>query len=814
MPELGIGDLVTSAIMSFRLSLALGASALILAIPALAQAGPSTEAAAAAQQSPDSADIVVTAQKRTERLQDVPLAVTALSGAALASRQITDTSGLVQAVPSLSFQQGNNPTNTTFRVRGVGTSLFSQGVESSVSVVVDGVVAARQAQNFTDFADVERVEVLRGPQGTLFGKNATAGVINVVTARPSNTLTATASATIAEDDEYRASGTVSGPLAEGLKARVTGYYNNVGGYADNVKTGSAANGFKSWGVRGKLEWDATSNLNFLLSGDYRKSDADCCNAILVKANNPQRALLNGPAVIAADSNQLWNNDATFADSVQKTVSLEGDLDLGFGTATSLTAYQDFDLKNNFEVDRNGFDTPVFISATSTAQQNYNHGETRVRQFSQEVRLASKSGGRFNYVVGAYYSNLDLDRSFSRRRALCATGVFGQACTPTSYQSLASIATNRSTNISGFGQIDYELFRHFKLIGGARLQHETNGVTGERTGVIAPGDATFGGTASSRAGVRASDTALTGKLGAQYEFSRRAQLYATYTRGYKGLGFDTEITADFAGQKPVLPEYVNAYEIGFKGQTSDGLLSVAAAAFLADYTNLQIQANRSDPTTNILSYVQTNAGKSQTKGFELESTLRPFRGFSLNTAVTYVKTSIDADGLNCPTQYQAAAATYAVGAAHRINTCYKYQYLNAAGAVVTSGATQDVRGGVLPASPAWRINFSPRYEHAISPALTGFVQLDYSYQSSENFAVEQDPLLVQKGYSLVDLSFGLRRPDSRYSLTFYAKNLFDKNFYTSMSTATLFPTNTTTLDIYANRPKNAHRYLGMTLGVKL
>jgi iron complex outermembrane receptor protein len=759
-------------------------------------------------------DIVVTAQKRTERLQDVPLAVSVLSAATLAAREINDTTNLVQAVPSLSFQQGNNPTNTTFRIRGIGTSLFSQGVESSVSVVVDGVVAARQAQNFTDFADIERVEVLRGPQGTLFGKNATAGVISVITARPSNQFEAQANATIAEEGEYRISGTASGPLTQNLKARLTGYYNDVGGYAENTKTSTNANGFESWGVRGKLEWNVASNLDLLLAADYRKSNADCCNGILVKANNPQRTVLAGPVLIAPDSNQVWNNDQTFADSTQKTISLQGDLDLGSATLTSITAYQDFNLRNNFEVDRIGYDTPVFISPTATAQQNYNYGETHVRQFSQELRVSSRGGGRLSYVGGVYYSNLDLDRSFARRRALCATGTFAQACTATSFQSLASQATNRSTSIAGFGQLEYELLTHFKLIGGVRLQHETNSVAGERLGVIVPGDGTFGGTASARAKQSASDTALTGKVGAQYEFSRRAQLYATYTRGYKGLGFDTEITADFAHQKPVLPEYVNAYEVGFKGQTSDGRLTVAAAAFLADYTNLQIQANRSDPTTNIVTYIQTNAGSSQTKGFELETTWRPFTGFSVNAAATYARARLNADGLNCPTQLQAGAPTYAVGAAHPTNLCYKYQYVTVSGTTAVSAATQDVRNGVLPASPAWRVNVSPRFEHALGQTLQGFLQIDYSFQSKQGFAVEQDPLLVQKAYSLVDLSIGVHRPDSRYTLTFFVKNLFNQNFYTSISSATLLPSNTTTLDIYANRPKNADRYVGGTLSVKI
>lgn len=759
-------------------------------------------------------EIVVTAQKRTERLLDVPLADTALSGSALAARQINDTSSLVAAVPSLSYQQGNNPTNTTFRIRGIGTALFSQGVESSVSVVVDGVVAARQAQDFTDLADIERVEVLRGPQGTLFGKNATAGVISVVTARPTETFEAEANATIAERGEYRGNGTVSGPLTDTLKARLTGFYNEIGGYAYNIKTDQHVNGNRSRGLRGKLEWDPSGNLDLLLTGEYRKSNADCCNGILVQASNPQRPLLNGGARIASDSDQVWNNGATFADSLQKTVSLEGNLDLGTVKLTSITAYQDFDLRNNFEGDRFGFDTPIFIAPGALAQFNYNYGRTHIRQLSQEARLASNGAGRLSYVLGAYYSHLNLDREFARRAALCTSGVLAQPCTPAAFTSLASQATNRVSSVAGFGQVEYRLWGGLKAIGGLRLQHETNSVAGERLGVLQAGDVPFGGQPSARAERSAADTALTGKVGLQYEFSRRAQAYATYTRGYKGLGFDTEIGANFASQNPVLPEYVNAYEVGFKGQTADGLFGLSVAAFVADYTNLQIQANRSDAATNVISFVQTNAGSAETKGFEVEATLHPVRGLSIGASGTYARARFDAVGLNCPTQFQAGAALYGLGASRPTNSCYRYQYLTAAGVLATSGPVQDVRNGTLPASPAWRIQISPRYEHDLVGDYQGFAELDYRYQSRQGFAVEQDPLLVQQAYSIVDLSIGARQREGRYSVAIFVKNLFDKSYYTSMSSATLFPTNTTTLDIYANRPKDADRYVGATFGIRL
>nr|WP_214648312.1 TonB-dependent receptor [Novosphingobium aerophilum] len=774
-----------------------------------------TSGAAAQEAAPESAgEIIVTAQKRQERLQDVPLAVTAVTGQALENRQINDTSSLVAVVPSLTFQQGNNPTNTSFRIRGVGTSLFSQGVEPSVSVVVDGVVAARQAQNFSDFADIERVEVLRGPQGTLFGKNATAGVINVVTARPSSELQARGTLTIAEMNEYRASGTVSGPITEGLKARVTGYFNSVGGFQNNIATGKKDGGFESWGVRGKLEWDATDNLTFLASAEYRKNDANCCQQVLVRAVNPLRSQVNGGALIAPDTNQVWNNSQTYANSDQKTYSLEGDLDLGWAKLTSITAYQDFKLTNNFEVDRLGATVPIFITASANALFDLNQGFTGTKQFSQELRLDSAGSGPFTYTVGGFYSNLNLDRTFQRRRATCVAGVFGQPCATANirYGSFSAASKLKNEHIAAFGQAELSVVDKLKVLAGLRVQHESISVTGSQLGVLVAGDASFG-TINPSGTQRASDDAVTGKAGLKYEFSRRAQVYASYTRGYKGQGIDTEPTANFSNNPVIQPERVNAYEVGFKGSTSDGSLSVAAAAFLADYTNLQVQANRGDPTNGVIAFQPTNAGSSRTKGVEIEATLRPSRHFSVGAAVTYQKATLDVDGLNCPTQFQPTATTVSIGGVRPVNACYKYQFTAPNGSVGTSGLIQDIRGGQLPVSPEWRINFSPRWEGPVTSSLNGFVQVDLSYQSDVQFAIEQDPLQTQDGYALVDASIGLSAPDSRYTLTVFVKNLFNQNFYTTTSSAALINTNLSVVDVYAFRPKNADRYFGASFGFR-
>ena len=758
---------------------------------------------AAPQEPLDGTDIVVTAQKRAERLQDVPLAVTAVSADTLANRQINDSSSLVQAVPSLTFQQGATPTNSSFRIRGIGTALFGQGVESSVSTVVDGVVAVRQTQGFTDLADIERVEVLRGPQGTLFGKNATAGVISVTTARPSREFEGRGEATIAEHGEYRARGTVSGPISDTLRARLTGFYNDVRGIARNIATDSWDNGSKSWGVRGKLEWDATENLNLLFTGEYRKTEADCCASTWIAITNPNLQALVGPITATRNNRTLNDETVTYSNSDQQTYSLQADWDLGAATVTSISAYQSYNLDVNQPIERINSTVPLFVGAAAPyAMWSQNHGQVDLSAFSQELRIANNGGGDLNYVAGVFYMHSDIKRPFDRRRVRCTAGTFGQPCAPenTIYQSSASNIRLKQDSVAVFGQVDYRIVGGLKAIGGLRVQYEKGTNGGSRIAPIVVGDAVLPGNAPVSGSITADDTAVTGKAGLQYEFSRNAQVYASYTRGYKGLGYEMEISADLANQRVLEPEHVNAYEIGFKGRTSDGVLSVSTALFLADYSNLQVQANRSDIAAGVVQFVSTNAGKSQTKGFEIEATVRPDDNFSLIGAVTYSDATIDIDGLNCPQQFNAAAP---IMSGMPTNICYR----TAAGVT----PTQNLRGATLPVSPKWKISIAPRYEAQIPGTdYAGFAQVGLNFQSAMNFSVEQDPLLEQPAYTLVDASIGVKQIDGRYSLTLFVKNLFDENYLTSIGHTSFLGGN---YDLVGTFNKDADRYFGATLGVK-
>jgi len=772
------------------------------------EAAPSTQGAVALE------EVVVTAQKRLERLQDVPLAVTAVSAEALQSRQINDTVSLTRAVPSLSFQPGTNSQSSGFRIRGIGTQLFSLGVEASVSTVIDGVVAARQTQSFADFADIERIEVLRGPQGTLFGKNATAGVISIVTARPTQEFAASVDATAAEGQEYRIKGTVSGPLSDSVRARASSYYNRVGGYVDNVASGSDVNDVEGWGARGKLEWDATSDLLLTLTADYRYSDGDCCNSVLVSIVNPVVQQLNGP-ITATRKNRNINEDVVaFNTDKQWTGAVQADWDLGAVTLTSISAYQRYENASNNPVDKLNNPVPTFLGPGSAFSKfDDNGGTIDLDQYSQELRIGSNGENDLTYVLGAFYSNVSLDRDFFRRRAVCSAGTLGQVCPAPVFQSSSLAAVNKTESSAAFGQAEYRVFGELKLLGGVRVQHESTSTRGTRTAAPIPGDSPLPGNPNSSGTRSASDTAVTGKGGLKYEFSRSAQTYATWTRGYKGLGFNTELATDFATQKPVLPEHVTAYEIGFKGRSPGGLFGVAIAAFRADYTNLQIQANRSDPTTGSVQFVQTNAGSSQTQGVEIEADLQPLDTLSASLAFTYADSEVEVNGLNCPLEFQAGAPILTGN--FPTNTCYRSRLPNASGALVTSGPIQDIRGGSLPYAPKYRVNFTPRYEDTIPGTnLQGFAQLGINYYSRQQFAIEQDPLLVQKAYTLVDATLGASTSDGRYTVSLFARNVFDRHYVTSVAHTSTLATTANPFDLAAFVNKDADRYFGINMRMKL
>ena len=384
--------------------------ALALAMPALAQ-GQAADEAQPATDAPPAADtatgneIVVTATKREQTLQDVPVAVSVTTAQTIERAQIRDLKDLTTVVPSLRVSEHQTSTQTDFIIRGFGNGANNAGIEPSVGVFVDGVYRSRSAAQITDLPDIERIEVLRGPQSTLFGKNASAGVISIVTQKPKFTFGGNVEASYGNYNALVIKGVVTGPLSETVAASLAAGYNRRDGFITNPITGGKVNDRDRWFVRGQLLFQPSSNLSIRLIGDYAKVKEVCCAAEFIKVGARTgiiTGLLGGQVNNPADpfGGKFYANfDPT--NSVENYgVSGQIDYEMGPLTLTSITAYRESKTKANFDTD--------FTSGDLLRGANY--GAVNVKTFTQELRLQANLVDRINVLLGAFYFHENVDQS--------------------------------------------------------------------------------------------------------------------------------------------------------------------------------------------------------------------------------------------------------------------------------------------------------------------------------------------------------------------------------------------------------------------
>jgi iron complex outermembrane recepter protein len=739
------------------------------AIPAHAQVADAGEARAE-----ESNVIIVTATRRAESLQDVPVAVTALSGEALDNVGVFSVETLSQVVPSITFTQSTNDQNNSVNIRGVGTSVFSQGVESSVSIVIDDVVMARQAVGFQDLADIERVEVLRGPQSTLFGKNASAGVISVTTQNSTERLSGSVDAAIAEGGEYTVRGTLSGKIGGAFSGRITGYYRSFDGHIENAD-GRSLNGYENWGVRGKILFEPDPDFRFTLIADYRESDQDCCIYVARDTSGVLGAGANGrldgflaPVVPGRENAQSNVNAPVFNNSDQIGFSGKAEIGLGGGyTLTSISAYRKYNFENNIDVDQLPFEEPIpgFITF------DINGGTTGISQMSQEVRLVSPQGPPIDFVLGGFAFILDLDRTFQRRFEIALpAGPVRRINQSTFFDSAVS-----TTNLALFGSTNIYLSDQTVLFGGARVINEKleYRINRDPANVLVPGDRPFGGPLGVRANPtgESEDTAFTGDVGIRHQFTPDLNVYARYARGYKGRAIDTEVGAP-PNVEPIEAETSDAFELGIKSVLFDGDLTLNLAAFQTEFDNFQEQAAVlvENPAQLLVAETRlTNVGSVRTRGIELEALFTPSKYTFIQAGLSWTDAEIT-DFANAPCHFGQTAATGCVPVT-----------LDDRGTPGTGddivANLQDLSGSRLPNAPEWRLTGMARQKIPVGASFTPFVQVSGSWQSEVNFSLTGDPRTVQGSYAIVNLAAGVEAEDGSWSVTVFVNNAFDQ-FYAS------------------------------------
>ena len=377
------------------LSLGVGLTALAaVQVPANAQENGDEESSRTLQ------TVTITATKREQTLQDVPVAVSVVDDSVIEKAAIVDLNDLQSIVPSLRIGQYQTSANTNFVIRGFGNGDNNAGIEPSVGVFIDGVYRSRSAAQIADLPNIERVEVLRGPQSTLFGKNASAGVISVVTKKPEYEFGGSGEATVGNYNMFRVAGDVTGPITDKIAYSLGANYNTRDGYAEDKNTGADVNDRDRWGVRGRLLIEPTEDLSFRIIGDFDKINEICCVAANV-VNGP-----TGAAVMALGgmldpndpfSYEVYNNINSTNKVENSGLSLQGDYDMGFASLTSITAYRTSKLATDQDSD-----------FTSADLLGHNANDTDIDTFTQEIRLTSNGTGKLDWMIGAFYFDETVD----------------------------------------------------------------------------------------------------------------------------------------------------------------------------------------------------------------------------------------------------------------------------------------------------------------------------------------------------------------------------------------------------------------------
>jgi iron complex outermembrane receptor protein len=713
-------------------------------------------------------ELVVTAQKREERLQDVPVAVSVVSGDRIESSGAVNLEGAQYLVPTLNFRKSGTTINQTVYMRGIGTATFSIAGEPSISTVVDGVVYSRSGEAFSDLIDIERMEVLRGPQGTLFGKNTSAGVVNIVTKRPGDEPGGYAEAGyFTNGGEVRLRGAADLPFSATAKGRITAFYGEYGGNIRNLATGSRVNGYEHYGVRGVLTAEPSPDLSLTFIADYRKSDDDCCAELIgtLPTNLTATAL---PTPRAEKTREVNQNLVTATIEKSGGISMQADWSVGDQTVTYIGSYREYD---NTEVRDGDWLPRAFVGFNEL----HDLGPQTSNTITQEARLTSPADDMVTYVLGAYYSRAETERTFTRNDIVCTLTPAPATLTPcttagTVVTRPSGSATFGSTfkNYALFGQGVINVSDQLGLIAGLRYTSDKlsvfHGRTSPLTGPgIQPSFGPFNG--------RTSNTNLSGKAGLQYEVVPETTAYATYSRGYKGPAFNVFFNLTATGTNVIEPETANSFEAGFKNTLLDGQLVLNVAGFYAEYHNFQ--ANNPDLVAGVLVTRFTNAGEVSTRGAEVDLLFRPQDELTISGGLAYTDAHV--------VQFKIPTNGVITG-------------------VVPAGTS-------LAYAPKWKGSLGFDYRILTGTAFDVAIGAQSSFQSKQ--ISQFDAALANRlgttigGYGLVDLSVALVDVDDRFRFSALVKNVFDESFASAITSGG--PGGSFRYII----PREADRYFGLT-----
>jgi outer membrane receptor protein involved in Fe transport len=726
--------------------------AMLLAASALA--GP---AAAFAQEAPAESqggldDIIVTAQKRAEGLSDVPISISAVSGKQVESYGQTNLEQISSSVPNLKITQ--TAIANRIAIRGIASG-DNKGFEQSVAMFVDGVYYGRDQLSRLPLVDMERVEVLRGPQPTLFGKNAIAGAVNITTRSPTDEFEGTVSGLYEfNHKELQLTGVLSGPLSDGIEARVVGYHRSMDGYFYNQKLKRNEPNVDEYYVRGKVEFDKGGPLAAELKLEYADFAMKGQPRDVFGAVGNYNAVFQGPFFVSTVPDYVREDNGYESRNKVFGATLNADLEIGEHTLTSVTSLLDYKTREIVDVDFSGIS---FLDGTNL-REDY-------RQFSQELRLTSPGGEAFNYIGGVYYQHAKLDvQDFT----LFNPTFLGLGAP---FNALGDTRNDRdysqtSDLISAFAQGELSLTDQLRVTAGARFNHEKK--SGRRSLAIVQGPLSTAPAAVVAAVFRALNIeahSIAGKLSedsfnpmvnVQFDATDDLMLYASYARGTKAGGFDirsnslpTSTTVAKPGAFEFQDESADNFEAGLKYKGRDVAFNLSF--YRTKYKDLQV--NIFDGTLN---FNVRNAAAARTQGIEADFRAALAEGLTISGAIAYLdfKFTNFTDG-----------------------QCYYLQ----------PGGFCDYSGKRNALSPKWSGNLNVDYWTPVGSDLKLSFNVNADFSSSYIAAANLDPRTYQGSYAKLGARVALGQIDNRWEVALIGRNLTDQRI---LQTGSAMPLATT------------------------
>ena len=699
-----------------------------------------------AQDSTAIEEIVVTAQKRAENLQDVPVSVTALTGDALAARGVNNVLALNNLAPGMRISAADAAANPKIYIRGVGLSDFNPNASSGVGVYVDGVYIGSPLAQMAGFFDLAQVEVLRGPQGTLYGRNTNGGAINITTKRPSQTFGADASLEYGSFNAVTADLGVGGPIvADKLAFRVAAQYVKDDGYTFNRVTGHDLNAADHWAGRLSLLYTPSEDFELLTQVNRYVNRGDA-TAPAHRALFPATATAAGPDGFCAPGAYASGQCADllgYADTDNNTRAVDANLEgkdkvdlfgassqatwkFGGVSLVSVTAWQ-WAHRNDLE--------NTDASPLQMVEINY---RSRQHQFTQELRLQSNdASARLNWVLGAYYMDEKVQDNTRQDVLRDLRQLFITPENPTGLSLENSVGTfgypytQKTKGYAVFGQADYKLTDRLTGTVGLRwsaddksMDYQSQAEDGLIVILTSKQSKTF--------------SAASGRLGLRYELSDDANVYATYNRGYKSGGFFGGLATTAGEMEPYDNETLDAYELGLKSEFFDRRVRLNASAFYYDYKNQQVFAQTTRNGLTVL--VLDNAANSKVYGGEAEITARPIQPLTLTAGVSLLHA--------------------------------KY------GDYFTEG--KDFTGNWLPQSPKVTFNAAATWVAPLKNGASIVANVDANYSSKVYFDNSNADRLSQDAVWIAGAQLSWRSPDQKIEAGAFARNLFDKTYTVAIS----------------------------------